>query len=141
VIIKPLVVHMKKIVPGTMMALALVVVPVYAQNAGSLTPGAVQQQQNQTQRYYGQQKELQQGNKPLKPGEAIINKAKSATGKLPSKGGPRFLLRKVETNPSAILTSANVRQITAPYLGKKVTVGDLLKMVAVFSELYKRSSS
>lgn len=116
---------------------ALAVVSAHAQSAGSLSPGAVQQQSNQTQKYYGQQKAIQQKKKPLNPGETIINKTERE-GKTPSTGGPTFLLRKVDTNHSAILTSAEITGITSHYQGRKVSIGDLLKMVAKFNALYKK---
>lgn len=116
----------------------LAVGPARAQSTGSVEPGAVEHQSNQTQQYYGLQEQVQQPKRPLQPGESVINKTKAASSKLPSAGGPSFQLQKVETNPSAILTKAEIAKITSSYEGKNVNIGDLQKMVSEIDALYKQ---
>jgi hemolysin activation/secretion protein len=123
---------------GGIVLIALAVVPAHAQSVGTLEPGAVQQQSNQTERYYGQQKVIQQKQKPLQPGETVINKAKPAMAQPPSAAGPSFLLKKIETNPSAVLAPAEISKIAAPYEGKEANISELLQIVAQINGLYRQ---
>ncbi len=123
---------------GWLVLTALIALPARAQNVGSLEPGAVQQQSGQTNQYYNQQKTIHQEKKPLQPGETVINKTQSSATKQPSGGGPSFLLKKIETNSSSILTPAEIQKVTSPYEGKKVKIADLLKVVKEINALYKQ---
>ena len=48
-----------------------------------------------------------------------------------------FSLTKVETNSSEILTEAEIRNITDPYVGKTVSLQDLYNMTAAINKLYE----
>ncbi|MEJ2009773.1 MAG: POTRA domain-containing protein [Acidobacteriota bacterium] len=123
---------------GCIALVVLAVVPAHAQNVGTLEPGAVQQQSNQTERYYGQQKAIQQNKNPLRSGETVINKANPAAARPRSAAGPSFLLKKIETNPSAILAPADISKIAAPYEGKKTNISELHQIVAQINALYRQ---
>lgn len=47
-----------------------------------------------------------------------------------------FQLNKVETDPSEVLTDSELDAVTAEYLGQKVSVADLYKIVEKINELY-----
>ena len=118
--------------------IALTAAPVRPQGAGAVEPGAVQQQSNVTQKYYGLQDQVQEPKEPLKPGETVIDNTAPASNQPLPGGGPTFELRGVETNPSAILTPAELQQVTGRYENRNVNIGDLRKMVEEINDLYKQ---
>lgn len=61
-------------------------------------------------------------------------------GQKPDQGAEKvtFALTKVETDPSEILTEAEIRQITEPYVGKKVSLQDLYDMAEAINGLYEK---
>ena len=50
----------------------------------------------------------------------------------------QFDLKKVETDQSKVLTQAEIDGVTAPYIGKSVTVKDLYKIVEDINNIYKK---
>jgi hemolysin activation/secretion protein len=51
-------------------------------------------------------------------------------------GGPRFVLRDVETTGNTVLDSAAIRAVVAPYIGKLVGTSDLEEIRRKFTQLY-----
>ena len=61
-------------------------------------------------------------------------------GQKPAQGAEKvtFTLTKVETDPSEILTEAEIRQITEPYVGKKASLQDLYDIAEAINGLYEK---
>ncbi len=107
-----------------------------AQTSPPVEPGAVHEHSANTQRYYEQQQQLEA--KPVAPHSDVTNRTQAAEHPAPAAAGPVFHLRKVETNPSAILSADEIAAVTAAYVGREVHMADLTAMVAQINALYAR---
>jgi len=111
--------------------LALAPAGVQAQNLPS--PGAVQEQQRETQEFYELQKRLRE--QPPGTPEVIDRTPR------PSPGTPgsdvRIQLKQVNVGTSAVLTAEEIRSVTSRYEGREVTIAELFKLVDEINAAYK----
>ena len=115
---------------GALLALA----PGWALAQNLPSPGAVQEQQRETQEFLELQKRLRE----QQPGAPeVIDRTPR-----PQPGAPgsdvRILVRQVATGPSEVLTEAEIRGVAARYEGREVTIADLFTLVDEFNALYKQ---
>lgn len=98
---------------------------------GALDSGA---QLNRAREYMEQQRVAQQLEEDQ---ERQMAKVESVTQK-PEQSAAQvtFTLSRVDTDPSEILTEAEITNITDPYLGKTVSLQDLYVMTAAINRLY-----
>lgn len=106
---------------------------VYAQPASSLSPGATQQRSQDTLEFYKLDKLLDESRKeaprveqpPVVPEGAEERPVKAS-----------FLLSRVVTNPSRILSEEAIRKVAAPYEGREVSIDDLFRLLDELNGLY-----
>lgn len=108
-------------------------VAVFAQPASSLSPGATQQRSQDTLEFYKLDKLLDESRKE----DAQIEKlpvAPEETAERPEKAS--FLLSRVVTNTSRILSEEEIRKVTAPYEGREASIDDLFRLIDELNALY-----
>ena len=108
---------------------------VAAQAQGALGAAAVQQGNQQTRQFERQQRQLHSRANPTQP---EIKGATPAAAAAPAAAGPAFLLRRLVTTPSAILTPAQIASVTDRYRNRRVTLADLQRAVAGINALYAK---
>ncbi len=100
-------------------------------------PGAILEQQRQQRDLLRRQQN--QANPKRVPEDAVQDEVTpKSTGKPPAKSA-KFMLRRVKTGASDVLSESDIQAITAPYVGRQVTIADLFALVADFNKAYKRS--
>lgn len=103
---------------------------VRAQAPPSINPGQIESDiERQRQRIEQQQQA------PRQQGPAVIGPQRAPALVIPG-GGPRFLLRKVEFEPSKFISAEELQAIAAKYIGKQVSIADLLSMLAEINLIY-----
>jgi hemolysin activation/secretion protein len=114
----------------------------HAQGAQAVPPpnpalgaAAVQQGNRQTSQFERQQRRLHSAANPANP---EIAGAAAKPAPTPAAPGPSFLLRRLVTTPSAILTPAQIDSVTRQYRNRRVTLADLQHAVAQINALYAR---
>lgn len=116
---------------GSMMATAS------AATTQSLNPELEQNRNQSTQRYYQQR---QGPSKPTVESNPIINSSQGGAKRTQSgqAQGPRFVLHGVRFGKSHFLKPATLQGLVRPYLGKRVTVATLRKIVGEVNKLYTK---
>ena len=110
------------LLPGLVTCLLLTVTGhVEAAQSTNIAPGAVGEHSNDTRKYYDLQQQLEK--KPEESGSNVTNKTKPEAPATPKAAGPTFLLKKIETNSSDILTAAEISKIKKRYEGQQVGMG------------------
>ncbi|MDP1582085.1 MAG: ShlB/FhaC/HecB family hemolysin secretion/activation protein [Bradyrhizobium sp.] len=77
----------------------------------------------------------QQQQVPRQQGPAVVGPGRAPAVVIPG-GGPRFLLRRVEFDPSKFITPEELRQIAAKYVGKQIDIAGLQNLVAEINQIY-----
>jgi hemolysin activation/secretion protein len=103
---------------------------------GTVGAAAVQQGNQQTNQFERQQRRLHSRANPANP--SIVHAAPKPAA-APAAAGPSFLLRRLVTTPSAILTPAQIASVTRSYRNRRVTLADLQHAVAQFNALYAKA--
>lgn len=109
----------------------------WAQTPAPIDPGAVQQHSSETRDYFNLEDQLNRANSSSKADPLTNRLAPNTSRQNGSTGQTTFLLKAVETNPSSVLTPAQLSSITARYEGREVTLQDLNKIVTDFNSFYK----
>ncbi|MBQ9697457.1 MAG: ShlB/FhaC/HecB family hemolysin secretion/activation protein, partial [Acidaminococcaceae bacterium] len=105
---------------------------VWAASMGAVDSGA---QLNQAREYMERQRIAQQMEEDQ---ERQQTKVETETQK-PEQSAAQvtFILTRVDTDPSKILTEAEIKAITDPYVGKTASLQDLYDMTAAINKLYE----
>lgn len=100
----------------------------------NLAPGAIHQQNRQTQEYYEKQREQHQAGQENEP---VVKAAGSQAG---AGGNAKlsFVLEHVQFNHSDILSQAQLHAIVAPHLDQRATFATLQHIVAAVNQLYRK---
>lgn len=110
---------------------------VWGQNPASVDPGAVDQHSTDTNEYYQLQDRINRKAERPSP-DVVTNQLAPRTRSVPQSGtAQRFLLKKVQTGPSAVLSADEIASIVKPYEGKEVTLNDLNAVVSSLNRVYK----
>lgn len=104
-------------------------------NNASLDPGSELKRSAETLDYYRREKDLQKPQPPA--GNNVQDNTGPSPGTMPD-NGMKILVAKIETSPSQILTAAEIEEITAPYEGREIGMGDLNQIIARINRLYKQ---
>jgi len=117
------------------LALGLVVVAALATAAKAqvppqINPGAIENNINRQRQRFEQQQQT-----PKQQGPAVTGPIAPKGGPI-KPGGPRFLLRKVRFDSSKFLTPEELQAIAAKYVGKRVDIATLQRLVADINALY-----
>ena len=112
---------------GLVVAL-LVATQVHAQVSPQINPGIIQKQIQQQRQRIEQQT-------PKQKGPVVVGPKRAPAVKVPG-GGPTFVLRKVVFDKSKFITPKELHAIAAKFVGKRVTIADLQKLVADVNALY-----
>lgn len=96
----------------------------------SINPGVIESDiERQRQRIEQQQQA------PRQQGPSVVGPQRAPALVIPG-GGPRFLLRKVEFEPSKFISAEELQAIASKYIGKQVSIADLLGMLAEINQIY-----
>ena len=120
-----------RLLPAGLLAVALAVA---AQAQGTVAAGTVQQGAQQTQQFEQLQRQLERRGDPTHPAIAHSGAAEPPAAAT----GPSFRLNHIVTNPSAILTAAEIASVTSRYRNRQVTLADLQRAVASINQLYAK---
>jgi hemolysin activation/secretion protein len=114
--------------------LAILAVPLTAaaQPLGSSIPGATQKHSQDTLEFYRLENLLE---RPARE-EEVLEAPPAAEENGADKTQVSFLLRKVVTNPSQVLAAEDIRAVTSPYEGRKVSMEDLFHLLEGINQLY-----
>lgn len=96
-----------------------------------IDPGVVQSQTRQNENQILQQNDQTLVGPPVAP----VNVPKTQVG---PDGGARFLLRKVVVDNSAFLSKEEIDKITAPYIGRRVDIADIQRILKAINDIYAR---
>lgn len=96
--------------------------------APRIDPGLINQQDRRNQI------QLEEQTNPLSQGPAVVA-PKAAPNPIAPRGGPTFVLRAVTFDPSTFLTRAELDAVAAPYLGKRVDISDVQRIVKAVNDL------
>lgn len=103
---------------------------VRAQAPSSINPGQIENDiERQRQRIERQEQA------PRQQGPAVVGPQRPPPVIIPG-GGPRFLLRKVEFDSSKFISAEELQAIASKYVGKQVSIADLLAMLAEINQIY-----
>jgi hemolysin activation/secretion protein len=104
--------------------------PARAQLAPQINPGAIQTDIDR------QRQQLEQQSQPPKlRGPAVIG-GERERGPLMKPGGPKFLLKKLEFEPSKFITPEELDEIAKKYVGKDADIATLQQVVADINAVY-----
>ncbi|MCM2264049.1 MAG: BamA/TamA family outer membrane protein [Desulfuromonadales bacterium] len=105
-----------------------------AQPLGSISPGAMQKRSQDTLEFYKLDQLLDRSVK----GETQVQELPADQEGKPAEKVAKasFLLRKVVTNASQVLSEADIQAVTAAYEGREVTIEDLFRLVDELNKLY-----
>ncbi len=98
-------------------------------------PGAILEQQREQREFLRRQEQLE--NPKQVPEDAVEKQLEPDDAGKPPASGPAFLLKRVETGPSAVLSDSEIQAITLNYVGRTVKIADLFDMVAEFNKAYQ----
>lgn len=104
------------------------------ESLGGVSPGAVQKHSQDTREFYQLENLLQ---RPAQD-ESRLQKMPEDEEAAPAEKKPEasFLLRKVVTNPSNVLTAEEIAEVTAAYEGRIVSIDELFQLVEAINKLY-----
>lgn len=124
---------------GALLAAAIVYFPVksHAQTLGNISPGAIQQQSSEMERYYELQNQLEKGKTSQSTQDNIGNHLQSGAKAAPRTSEQMLLVRVVDISPSAILSAGELRAVSRKYEGRQVSIKDLSAMVQEINDLYQ----
>ena len=90
-------------------------------------------QLNRTRQYLEQQRVQQR----IAEGRDT-SKVEGETTEMPEEPGKgiRFVLKRIETPPSAVLTGTEITAVTAPYMGTEISIQDLYTIVEKINDIY-----
>ena len=107
----------------------------WAQLPAPIDPGAVDQHSTDASDYYKLENRIDRGRKQA-PVDPLTNRLQPAPA-ASSNSHATFLLKKIEINPSQILTPKQLSAAVRAYEGKDVTLADLNTLVASLNQMYK----
>lgn len=120
-----------RLLPASLLAVALAAA---AQAQGTVAAGTVQQGAQQTQQFEQLQRQLERRGDPTHPDIAPPGAAPAPS----AAAGPSFRLDHIVTNPSGILTPAEIARVLNRYRNRQVTLADLQRAVAGINQLYQK---
>ncbi len=97
--------------------------------------GGIQQEQRRTLEYYQLQKKLQE--RPADEGELIDDQTKKPGPQKAPESEARVLVNRVVTNPSEILSPAEIEAVTSKVTGREATIKELFDTVEALNAIYK----
>ena len=102
-------------------------------SAAQVNPGLINNQNQQNREQLEQRNNLPQGPAVLEPPRGQSN--------VVAPGGPTFILRGVEIEKSQFLSRQELDAITARYVGTRVDISGVQRMVKEINDLYARKGS
>jgi len=97
----------------------------------------VLEQQREQRELLRRQQELRE--RKAIPDDAVEDQVDTKADKKPPLAGVSFMLNKVETDASAVLSESEIRAIASRYEGRRVTIADLFTMIAEFNSAYSNT--
>ncbi|SEA82990.1 Hemolysin activation/secretion protein [Desulfuromusa kysingii] len=118
-----------------LMTCGLLTFPVVAADLGSVETGVVHKHSDDLQEYYRLEKLIKE--KGSADEEAQIDDETDRSVPPRPENGTRILINEIVTDPSEILSDAEIEQITSSYKGSVRSINDLFEMVDKLNALYR----
>ncbi len=110
---------------------------IQARAATNATSSAAQERSKDTLEYYGLEEKLREKEEVLPEEKAVIEETGRPEAPTPLPEEAVIQIKKIKTNPSAILSDEEIRRIAGEYEGKSAGIKDLLELVERINGLYR----